>query len=137
MVSKLNHSDVTYLVIEHVLDLYCDEFDCPSHQDARRRLRSPNALEGALARPMWYAQLHGADLALQAAVLAHGIAEGQPFIDGNKRIALLTMNVFLMVNGLDLNAPAEELYRWMLRLSEGMSVDQLASLLRPYLVARP
>lgn len=86
---------------------------------------------------MWYAQLHGADLALQAAVLAHGIAEGQPFIDGNKRIALLTMNVFLMVNGLDLNAPAEELYRWMLRLSEGMSVDQLASLLRPYLVARP
>jgi hypothetical protein len=26
---------------------------------------------------------------MQAAVLAHGIAEGQPFLDGNKRVALI------------------------------------------------
>jgi hypothetical protein len=30
-------------------------------------------------------------LALQAAVLAHGIAESQAFIDANKRLALVAM----------------------------------------------
>ena len=38
-----------------------------------------------MARPATYAHYEKADLALQAAVLAHGLAEGQLFIEGNKR----------------------------------------------------
>jgi hypothetical protein len=33
-------------------------------------------------------------------VLAHGIAEGQWFIEGNKRAALAALHTFLLVNGL-------------------------------------
>jgi prophage maintenance system killer protein len=44
-------------------------------------------LESALGRPRAHAHYDGVDLALQAAVLAHGLAEGQFFIDGNKRSA--------------------------------------------------
>jgi prophage maintenance system killer protein len=36
---------------------------------------------------------------MQAAVLAHGIAEGQPFIDANKGTALAALRTFLRLNG--------------------------------------
>lgn len=52
-----------------------------------------------LARPPSYAHYEHADLALQAAVLAHGIADSQTFIDGNQRLALVAMLTFLEVNG--------------------------------------
>lgn len=49
--------------------------------------------------PESYAYYQGADISLQAAYLAHGIAETQPFIDGNKRVALVAMLLFLRLNG--------------------------------------
>lgn len=55
--------------------------------EAADQLRNRAGLESALARPETYAHYQDADLVLQAAVLAHGIAEGQQFIDGNKRTA--------------------------------------------------
>jgi len=44
---------------------------------ARDQLRDPAGLQGALGRPRAYADYENADLALQAAVLAHAIAESQ------------------------------------------------------------
>jgi hypothetical protein len=41
---------------------------------------------------------------MQAAVLAHGIAEGQSFLDGNKRVALIAMLTFLEVNGIGIDS---------------------------------
>jgi hypothetical protein len=46
--------------------------------------------------------------ALPAAVLAHGIAEGQPFLDGNKRLALVAMLTFLEINGYRVDATHPE-----------------------------
>jgi prophage maintenance system killer protein len=43
-------------------------------------------------RPSSYAFYQSGDLALQASVLAHGIAEGQYFVDGNKRTALAALH---------------------------------------------
>lgn len=67
-------------------------------------LRSREALSGALARPINYAHYDNADLALQGAVLAHGIAETQPFIDGNKRTALVAMLTFFELSGFTVDA---------------------------------
>ena len=48
----------------------------------------------------------------KAATLLFGIARNHPFIDGNKRVAVLAALQFLNVNGLDLNlAPPEEAYK--------------------------
>jgi len=65
---------------------------------AADQLRDQGALEGALARPRSYADYEDADIALQAAVLAHDIAESQAFIDANKRLALVAMLTFLELN---------------------------------------
>jgi death-on-curing protein len=75
------------------------------------QLRNQPGLESALARPAAYAHYENADLALQASALAHGIAEGQQFIDGNKRTALVAMLTFLEINGIAVKASDRELAR--------------------------
>lgn len=90
--------DTLSLEAEDILGLYARLFQC-SPEAARNRLRDPARLASAVARPKHYAQYQSADLALQAAVLAHGIAEGQVFLDGNKRTALAALTMFLALNG--------------------------------------
>jgi death-on-curing protein len=88
-------------------------------------LRDHAGLEAAIARPQAYAHYEAADLALQAAALAHGIAESQLFIDGNKRVALAAMHTFLLINGLQLHASQEERARWILDLAApGRTADE-------------
>jgi death-on-curing protein len=70
---------------------------------------------------------------MQAAALAHGIAESQAFIDANKRTALAAMLTFLQLNGYAVAAPPEQLAAWILRLSEGGTIQELADALRPTL----
>jgi prophage maintenance system killer protein len=65
-------------------------------------------LEGAVGRPATHAHDEQADLALQASVLAHGIAQAQPFVDGNKRTALAAMLTFLEINGYSAEATDRE-----------------------------
>jgi death-on-curing protein len=102
---------------------------------AADQLRNRDGLESALARPETYAHYEDADLALQAAVLAQGIAEGQPFIDGNKRTALVAMLTFLEINGWGVEASDPELADWILSFSASAAPEAVATLLRPALRA--
>jgi death-on-curing protein len=122
-----------YLELGEVLELYAEIFGC-TVREADDQLRDAHGLEGALGRPAHYAYYKGADLALLAAVLAHGIAEGQHFIEGNKRTALAAMRTFLLINGFGVSASQEERARWMLDLSEGLTPEELAAELRRFLV---
>jgi death-on-curing protein len=57
------------------------------------------------------------------AAYACGIARNHPFIDGNKRSALVAALLFLRLNGFDVNASEEEKYHAMMSLAEG-SMDE-------------
>ena len=63
-------------------------------------LRDEGLLESALSRPQ---NRHGyeseATLFDLAASLCHGICKNHPFLDGNKRTALLSARAFLFLNG--------------------------------------
>ncbi len=83
-------------------------------------------MEGAIGRPEAYAHYQDADVVLQATVLAHGIAEGQQFIDGNKRTALIAMLAFLEVNGWRVEAWDPELADWILSFSRGATPESVA-----------
>ncbi|MDQ2911595.1 MAG: type II toxin-antitoxin system death-on-curing family toxin [Actinomycetota bacterium] len=95
--------ELVYLTLDDALELHAAIVDSTT-SDAGAALRARSTLDGALARPASYAHYQGADLSLQAAVLAHGIAEGQPFLDGNKRLALVAMLTFLEANGYRIEA---------------------------------
>jgi death-on-curing protein len=116
-----------YLTLADVLELHALIIDATAAQ-AADQLRTRAGLESALARPQTYAHYQDADLALQAAVLAHGIAEGQYFIDGNKRTALITMLVFLEINGSRIEASDPELADWILSFSRGARPEAVAAL---------
>jgi death on curing protein len=68
-------------------------------------------------------------------VLAHGIAEGQFFVDCNKRLALVAMLTFLELNGYRIQASDAELADWILDLAAGTTPEQLAERIRAALTA--
>jgi death on curing protein len=79
--------ELRYLELEDIVRIHARIFAIDDAR-ARRRLRDPGVLESALGRPLQYAVYQGTDVATQAAILAHGIAQSQSFIDGNKPTAL-------------------------------------------------
>ncbi len=72
------HDELVYLEFDDALEIYAAIIRATAAQ-AADHLRSADALQGALGQSQTYAHYEQADLALQAAVLAHGIAETQPF----------------------------------------------------------
>ena len=76
-------------------------------------VRDQGLLDSALARPQHLA-LYGLPddnkprASYLAAVYAHAIAKNHPFIDGNKRTALVAAELFLALNGFELQASDEE-----------------------------
>jgi death-on-curing protein len=124
---------IRYLGIADVFVQYARVFHCMEEQ-ALDQVRSLAVLESALSRPQSRSLYQDADLALQAAVLAHGIAEDQAFVEGNKRTALAATLTILLVNGYEISASQQERFDWMRRLSEGETVEQLAGRIRAALV---
>jgi death-on-curing protein len=118
-----------YLTLADVMELYGLIIGAGA-AEAADQLRNRPGLESALARPETYAHYEDADLPLQAAVLAHGIAESQCFIDGNKRMALIAMLVFLEINGWRVEAPDPVLAEWILSFSAGASPEDVAGLVK-------
>jgi death on curing protein len=64
-------------------------------------IRDQSVLESALVRPVNKWQYEQADLAICAAAYAFGISRNQPFVDGNKRAAFVSLVAFLRLNGID------------------------------------
>lgn len=125
----MEESEPVYIELVDALELYASIIGGTTGQ-AGDQLRDQAGLESALGRPRNYAHYQEADLALQAAALAQGIAESQAFIDGNKRLALVSMLTFLEVNGYEVNAADSELADWIIGLSAGTTPEELAGLIR-------
>ena len=91
-------------------------------------LRDEGLLRSALARPEnLNAYGEKVDIAALAASYAFGIAKNHPFLDGNKRTALVVSVSFLNLNGFDFDVTAEETYSKFLSLAEGtLSEEELA-----------
>jgi death-on-curing protein len=96
-------------------------------------LRDEGLLLSALARPqdlLAYGE-PAPDLASLAAAYAYGIARNHPFVDGNKRTALVASRTFLILNGVDLEATQDDKVLTFLNLAEGIiSEEQLADWIR-------
>ena len=91
-------------------------------------VRDEGLLESALARPLNLLAYCEAvpSLARLAAAYGFGIARNHPFVDGNKRTALVVAFTFLLVNGLRLTAPKEDRYFAFYDLAAGkLSEDGL------------
>ncbi len=88
-------------------------------------LRDEGLLESALARARNLFAYEGVtDLAALAAAYSAGIARNHPFVDGNKRAALLVIELFLQRNGYSLAADKVDGTRRMISLASGELTDE-------------
>lgn len=103
----------------------------------RPGLRDAAVLESALARARqrWTYE-PSSTLPRLAAEYGFGLVKGHPFVDGNKRAAFSAMNVFLLLNGSEIEAPEPEVVDVMVRLAAGeLDADGLADWLASVVVA--
>jgi len=86
-------------------------------------LRDQGMLASALERPVNKWSYENAGLPELAAAYAFGLAKNHPFIDGNKRTALLALYTFLYINGVDFIVPEADAAAAILALAAG-EVDE-------------
>jgi len=82
-------------------------------------LRDEGLLLSALLRPenAYHYSDPKPDVAELAAVYGFGLSKNHPFNDANKRTALITMRLFLKLNGYDLMASPEDKYKTIIRVA--------------------
>jgi death-on-curing protein len=89
-------------------------------------LRDAGLLDGVLNRPVHHLAFgDNPDIAHLAALLAHGLASGHPFIDGNKRTSFVVTELFLELNGYELTADDASAVTTWIALAEG-DIDEAA-----------
>lgn len=96
-------------------------------------LRDAGALDSAVARPQM--TFGGEDLypdaAAKAAAFMHSLVMNHPFVDGNKRVGVIAMELFLIVNAFALDAFDEELEAVTMAVARGeLEAEALAIWLR-------
>lgn len=116
-----------YLTVDEVMRLHALVVE---RTGGATGLRDRGTLESAVAQPQ---QTFGGEelyptLATKAAAPAHSLVMGHPFVDGNKRIGHAAMEVFLILNGHELEADVDEQEALFLRLAAGeVELEALAT----------
>lgn len=107
-----------FLTLSELIEIHNDQI---SAYGGEFGVRDYNLLSSALAMPQsTYAGafLH-TDIFEMAAAYAYHICQNHPFIDGNKRAALVAALVFLDFNGVDIDDPDDKLYPMMMGVAQG------------------
>ena len=100
-------------------------------------LRDEGLFESAMARPLNLAAYGQPDVAELAAAYGVGLAKNHAFVDGNKRVALLAVGLFLALNGQRLVTTQAEATVVMLDVAAGvMDEASFATWLRAHIQPR-
>lgn len=122
------------LTVDDILDVRLSLFG----DDPSKKLRDRGLLEAAVNRSIIIRHYDDtADIADAAAVLMASISETQPFVDGNKRIGLMSGLLLLALNGYRSTALPESEAQWMIDLSEHRSIAPHIRALTVYWKGRP
>lgn len=113
------------LTTNQIISIHSSLIEATGGKDGVREM---GLLESALEAPF---QTFGGDdlypsLIRKAARLGHSLVSNHPFVDGNKRIGVHAMLVFLAINGLEIICSQQELIDAGLSLADGtMSGEEL------------
>lgn len=122
-----------YLTVEEIQRLHQRVLDETSGGSG---LRDQGALESAVAQPqmVFGGQELYPTLADKAGALGFSSTMNHAFVDGNKRTAHAAMEVFLVLNGAELNASVDEQEKVILALAAGkLDREAFVEWIRQYL----
>ncbi len=100
-------------------------------------VRDAGLFESALARSQQLAAYGEPDIADLAASYGVGLVKNHPFVDGNERTAFVAVQLFLVLNGCQIQAGASEHVLTMLAVASG-DIDEVsfAAWIRGHIPAR-
>ena len=129
--------EIRYLTVYDVMAIYDRVMELSGGAVG---IRDIGALESAIAQPRM--TFSGNDLyptiVEKAAVLGFSIIRNHPFIDGNKRIGHAAMEVFLILNGFEIQADVDEQERLILLVAAGETdLADLTSWLHQHIIPIP
>ncbi len=129
-------AEIVWLLEETILTIHQRQI---AEHGGSGGLRDRGLLTSAVARPQQlfsYGQ-PSPDLASLAASYAYGIARNHPFIDGNKRTALVAARTFLLLNGVNVQAAQVDKWLTFLQLAaDSLTEDELADWIRSRMVEK-
>jgi death-on-curing protein len=98
-------------------------------------IRDYKLLDSALAQPKMTVggKFIRKTLFDKAAAYGFHVCRNHPFIDGNKRVAFVVMDLFLQKNGWEINSSEEEAYTMMIQLADGqLTKNQLSNWIKEH-----
>ncbi len=128
--------EIIFLSVGDVLLLHADTIDVDG---GSLGVRDYGLLDAGVAMPRQ--QFGGTflheDLAAMAAAYLFHIAKNHPFIDGNKRVAVMSSLAFLRLNDVDFSAASQELEETVRRVASGvLNKDAMTQWLRVHIGKR-
>ncbi|MFO7630888.1 MAG: type II toxin-antitoxin system death-on-curing family toxin [Caldilinea sp.] len=131
------HRKIRYLTLKEAIQLHERLI---TQSGGLGGLLNANALEAALQQPRQ--TFDGKDLYPsiidKAAAMAFSLILNHPFLDGNKRLGHAAMEVFLLLNGFELNADVDEQEHIILAVAAGdMHRADFTAWLREHVTPRP
>lgn len=122
--------DITFLTLAEAIEIHRDQIE---RYGGRQGIRDIGVLLSALAMPQ--ASFNGEflhrDVFEMAAAYAFHICNNHPFLDGNKRTALVCALVFLALNAIDVADTNGVLYGTMIDVASGrLGKEELAAVFR-------
>lgn len=121
---------IDFLSLAEIIQIHADQI---RRYGGRGGIIDMARLSSASAMP--YASFHGEflhkDIFEMAAAYAYHISGDHPFVDGNKRTALVSALVFLEINDIRIADPRGAMYEAMMSMARGdMGKDGFAKILR-------
>jgi death-on-curing protein len=114
---------IRYLTLAEVLSLHAELL---ASSGGAAGVRDLGRVQAALAQPM--STFDGVELyptlVAKASALGFSLIQGHPFVDGNKRIGHAAMEVFLVLNGLEIRASTDEQEATILAVAGGASTRE-------------
>ena len=111
-------ANASWVWLEEQVVLAVHEEQLAEHGGAQGT-RDEGLLQSALARPHHLAAYGEPDVFDLGAAYGYGIARNHPFVDGNKRTAFVAVELFLVLNGIELQASDADCVLTMLSLAAG------------------
>ncbi len=109
---------VRFIPKEVVLTIHADLLQ---RYGGKPGLRDMGLLESALGQPRmtFGGRYVHKTLFDKAAAYGYHVCKDHPFVDGNKRVAFVLMDIFLQRNGWEIVSPEEEAYSMVINLASG------------------
>lgn len=113
----MQSNSVQFLSVDEVLEIHTRLIVRFGGADG---LRDKGLLDSALYRPQtgYYS-----DLVEMAAALFESLMNNHPFVDGNKRVAFFSTDVFLRINGYKMVVKPKAAYAFLMKLFDKNTCD--------------